>query len=278
MSYSRHFFAVSASITLAAGYLHAQDEPRILKLDANKDQTITKEEAGERWRFVERLDIDSDGSITPSEWKAAGSGGKGKRAPGALFDRLDSNKDGRVSKEEAPDRLWERISKADADGDGSISKEEIASLAPAGRSADQSGKKPATEEGRRKPKQGGSFDGSQFKAFIKRSDTNGDGKLQQDEVSNEIWSRISRIDSDGDGAIAPDEAERAAKMAGSARGGSSDKRSPAQMIAFYDKDGDGALAKSELSETMWARMSKADENADGKVSASELEQLFAGLY
>ncbi|MCX7420695.1 MAG: hypothetical protein NT013_14310 [Planctomycetia bacterium] len=42
-----------------------------------------------------------------------------------IFGRLDRNHDGKVSKDEAPEFLWERLSAADANKDGSISKEEM---------------------------------------------------------------------------------------------------------------------------------------------------------
>ncbi len=278
MNHPRLLFASTLLITFSAGSLNAENEPQILQLDADKDRTITREEAGERWRYIERLDSNSDGKVAPDEWKAAGARAQAKRSPKAIFDRFDANKDGAISKDEVPERLWERIAKADTDGNGAISKEEIAK-AGAGRNAQE--KKNArgqTQESDASPKEGGKFDGSRLVEFIKRSDSNNDGKLQQNEVSDEVWSRVNRLDRDGDGSISTSEVENAVKMSGATRSSEPGKRSPADFIAFYDKDEDGALSKSEISETMWARMSKADENADGKVSASELEHLFADRY
>ena len=54
---------------------------------------------------------------------------QGLKRPGLseLFDRFDKNKDGKLTKDEVPAPLWERISKADANHDGAVTKEELES-------------------------------------------------------------------------------------------------------------------------------------------------------
>lgn len=42
-----------------------------------------------------------------------------------MMERFDKNKDGKLSKGELPDPMWERISRADANGDAALSKEEL---------------------------------------------------------------------------------------------------------------------------------------------------------
>jgi Ca2+-binding EF-hand superfamily protein len=42
-----------------------------------------------------------------------------------LFERFDKDKKGVLTKENVPEPIWDRISKADANGDGSVSKEEL---------------------------------------------------------------------------------------------------------------------------------------------------------
>lgn len=41
------------------------------------------------------------------------------------FRRLDLNKDGKLTKEEVPDSLWRRMSRADADRDGAVTEDEL---------------------------------------------------------------------------------------------------------------------------------------------------------
>ena len=42
-----------------------------------------------------------------------------------FFTRFDENKDGKISADEAPERLKEHLSEMDKDGDGALSKEEF---------------------------------------------------------------------------------------------------------------------------------------------------------
>jgi hypothetical protein len=48
--------------------------------------------------------------------------------PTKIFDQMDSDKDGKLSKDELPDRIGERIVLADTDRDGALSKEELARM------------------------------------------------------------------------------------------------------------------------------------------------------
>ncbi|MFT3811546.1 MAG: EF-hand domain-containing protein [Micropepsaceae bacterium] len=73
---------------------------------------------GKRGEMFERLDADKDGKVTAEEARAGGS---------RLIDRADRNGDGVITPDEAP-RLFERI---DADGDGRITAEEFAAISAA---------------------------------------------------------------------------------------------------------------------------------------------------
>ncbi len=48
--------------------------------------------------------------------------------PEQIFTSLDANKDGKLTKDELPDPLRERVGLADADGDGGISKQELENI------------------------------------------------------------------------------------------------------------------------------------------------------
>lgn len=52
----------------------------------------------------------------------------GRLEPEKIFDALDANKDGKLTKDEMPDRLGERMALADLDRDGGVSKEELTTL------------------------------------------------------------------------------------------------------------------------------------------------------
>jgi hypothetical protein len=72
---------------------------------------------------IEKLDLDKDGKITREEFEAAGR----ERAEKA-FTKLDTNSDGAISKDEflasGPDRQAKAFERFDRNGDGVLTKED----------------------------------------------------------------------------------------------------------------------------------------------------------
>lgn len=54
-----------------------------------------------------------------------GGGHQGPRSPSFLLNQFDNNKDGKLTKSELPGFIWDRLAKADKNGDGEVSKDEI---------------------------------------------------------------------------------------------------------------------------------------------------------
>ena len=54
-----------------------------------------------------------------------GAGRQGPPSPSSLLEHFDKNKDGKLTKDELPEFLWNRLSKADTNSDGEITKDEI---------------------------------------------------------------------------------------------------------------------------------------------------------
>ena len=72
-------------------------------------------------RILERVDTDKDGKISKAEFDAEGS---------KLFAKLDRNSDGKVAENEMPQRHWARFGgkmfdRIDADKDGKVTKAEF---------------------------------------------------------------------------------------------------------------------------------------------------------
>lgn len=90
--------------------------------------------------------------------RGRGQGGQGRGIdPGAIFDQIDTDKDGFLSEEEIPAMLADRIKDADTDKDGKISKDEFTKALGAAVPA-QPAPAPGPEQPRPAPKEPGKED------------------------------------------------------------------------------------------------------------------------
>jgi collagen type III alpha len=83
----------------------------------------------------DKMDANKDGFLTPDELKRPGGpGGPGgeRPNPAEMFKRLDKDGDGKVSKEEAPERMKENFDKMDANKDGFLTPDELKAHRPEG--------------------------------------------------------------------------------------------------------------------------------------------------
>jgi len=185
------------------------------KIDADGDGLISEEEAGRgklqraimagTWGLIDKdavyaeIDADGDGVATKEEFRAANFGQIIQRAladartrmglpqrggpgqgGGGMIQRLDKDGDGKLSKDEVPERMAERFDKLDKDGDGFITAEEMQAMQRRGR------------DGQGGPQGGG---------MIKRLDKDGDGKLSKDEVPEKMAEHFDKLDANGDGVL-----------------------------------------------------------------------------
>lgn len=102
-------------------------------LDANRDGKISKEELAKAGEQFEKLDRNKDGQLDTRELFGftARAGGNRPNPPRAaqfvarLLEQYDANKDGKLSKDEIPDRGKERYTRWDADKNGELTKDEL---------------------------------------------------------------------------------------------------------------------------------------------------------
>lgn len=125
-----------------------------------------------------------------------------ERGPG-LFDRADSNSDGFVSKDEFAAGQTAMFGKLDANADGAVDQAEIDKAREAWHQRmNKPEKSEADAEGKRK--HGG---------FMKRLDTDGDGKITNAEFATAGDKMFARLDDNGDGMIAKEELPKRHKPA-----------------------------------------------------------------
>lgn len=114
-------------------------------LDRNRDGTIDKEEILAASASLAKLDRNQDGVLSPEELRPEFRGGgpaqqsAGDAAAARLLE-FDKNKDGALTSDELPERMLVVIERMDVDKDGRVTKEEIiaasarpATQTPAGR-------------------------------------------------------------------------------------------------------------------------------------------------
>lgn len=219
--------------------------------------------------------------------------GPPRRGPAAMFDKLDENDDGAISKDEisekAPDRLKEILKKSDADGDGKVTRKEFRAATkermeamkkrveqmrkdgPARRkpSAARRGRHPGPRKGDFKGRRPGRSSmqppgpprvPSMPKAeeIFKKFDKNGDGQLSKEEFvagAKKIQERMKHMLHHRRPPHHARRAYRGAPHCGRHACGPTAKRKPSKGKAIAKK--------------IIGRIKEADKDGDGKISKEE---------
>jgi Ca2+-binding EF-hand superfamily protein len=211
--------------------------------------------------------------------------------PPDLFRALDTDGDGRLSKEELS-RAAEVLMKHDKNGDGILTPDEL---------AEGLRRQPGLPGGPRPPGVPGvpgAADAGRFvDGMISRSDKNGDGKLSRDEVPELLRDRFDEIDRNKDGFIDKEELTAvgdrvrrrmregggppglqgrpgadgpASRPGGGAAINESNRERIAVFLREHDKDADGRVSAKEFGEQKGDEFKKLDLNGDGFLSPDEL--------
>jgi Ca2+-binding EF-hand superfamily protein len=209
---SKTMIVPALALGLGLSGLRAEEAPRWKQMDKDGDGKISQSEAPPAaWERLSKLDKDGDGSISPQEMAAMRPGGPGAPGgPDAFFKMMDKDTDGKITSSEAGER-WERLGKADKDGDGGVSREELAAVMKAAAGAGAGPGGPGGPGGRPNPQE-----------FFAKMDKDGNGGITEDEAPAEVWSRMSKADANSDGKVTPEEM-RTAKGGGGAGPGQGPK-------------------------------------------------------
>lgn len=252
------------------------------ELDKNADGKLTSGEISEeRKRFFEHLirvgDKDKNGELTkaefvegfkPDELKVAapqeggrpGAGRPGNFDPAQIFNRMDRNGDGKLTKEEIPEQAADRFKPLfDALGKNEITREEYMRTLP--RLAGGGQPQPGSPE------------------LFKQFDRNNDGKLTLDEVPEGMKQRFAEmLERAGKGKDGSFNAEEFARFGGRP-GGLVPGQSPEEMFGRFDGNKDGKVTLSEVPEparSMVERMlERTNKGKDGSLTLDEFRRAMA---
>lgn len=219
-----------------------------------------------------------------------------ERVAGA-FERFDANENGELAQEEVPERVWNRISSAEGEDENtSISAEELTAHLESriaereanegegdteqGRDREDRGDRNERRRNNRRTRSGNRIDRrgdgererptieQRVDAFFEANDTNSDGLINaSDEVSEELLARISDADTSevSDGVSAEELV--------SFHEARQQERQQTRFDRFFsrlDDDGNGGVTEDEAGRN-WERISAADADSDGSVTADELQ-------
>jgi Ca2+-binding EF-hand superfamily protein len=180
----------------------AQADARFARLDTNGDGVITADEfAARREANRERrggFGQRADGDIPPSSVPPQG---------GSAFDRLDTNHDGKVTRDEYRAEANARFDRLDTNHDGFIDQNEMAAMRHGGGGMGGGGMGGPGGMPPSGPAAAGEGDPAKHhhKSLIERADTNHDGRVSREEYRALADARFDKIDTNHDGFI--DQAE-----------------------------------------------------------------------
>jgi len=168
-----------------------------------------------------------------------------------MLKSMDTNGDGRISRDEYLAAAATKFQAIDAQHKGRVDAADIASSPAALERIDH-----------------------RAQALVDRLDHNGAGYVTSDEFVAAAQKRFARMDRNGDGRLTPDEMA-ADRRHGKHDGGGdkADKHAPAaqQRFARADANGDGAVTADEYIAAARKLYAEFDTKHDGKVTAAEIE-------
>jgi Ca2+-binding EF-hand superfamily protein len=210
------------ALAVAATGAHAQPgrgsflqfHPLLAALDANHDNTIDEAELTKAPAALRALDKNQDGRIAAEEMSpmmGRGRGGRGREEEGPqgsnaveeaikTYLSFDRNNDGKLVRDEVPERMQGIFDRADADKDGVLTADELRAMARAQQAASGGGREEGPGRGGRDGRGGAGMRDPIFAAL----DTDHDNAISVEEIAN-APAALKALDRNQDGKLTEDE-------------------------------------------------------------------------
>ena len=257
----------------------ATAEQLMALMDTNNDGKITMEEAPEELKAgFSFIDANSDGAIDLKEAQVMADYANNENVQstqsqptdGALTVEqamafMDTNRDGKITMEEAPEDWKAAFSFIDANGDGGIDLNELQVMADYVNNENEQSTQPQQ-----------STAGPTAEQIMSFLDTNGDGKITMDEAPEDIKTGFAFVDQNGDGGIDVKEAQimvdfNSSGQSPATAAATAPEYTIEQAMAFMDTNRDGKITLEEAPEDFKAGFSFIDANGDGGIDLNELQ-------
>ena len=220
--------------------------------------------------------------------------------PAEFIERIkgfDQNNDGKITKDEMPERMQAMIERLDTNKDGAIDNKELDAMKDriAQGGQQQQGQRPQGQQGQRPQ-----FNPADIIKRVKESDKNKDGKITKDEFPVQMQRMFPRIDTNQDGVIDREELavmeKRMAERGGQRPQGHPGQRPDAQpgqrpqgqpgqrpdaqpgqgrglpplpVLQALDTNQDGEISSDEIANAVKA-LKSLDKDGNGKLTMEEL--------
>ncbi|WP_421592237.1 EF-hand domain-containing protein [Shinella sp. M27] len=207
---------------------------------------------------------------------AAKGEGKHHQRHAAMIERLDTNKDGKVSSDEFKANATAAFKTFDADGNGQVTKDEIKARHAAFKAA-RKAVHDAADTDKDKARQAlhaaGPFMLPGAGKMFDRADTDKNGSLSQAEVLAAADTIFARRDGNKDGAL--DTADAGSMKGkghhGKGHHGKGGEERAERMLKRLDTDGDGKVSQTEMLAQATKTFERFDADKNGEVSKAEVD-------
>lgn len=200
---------------------------------------------------------------------AAKGEGKHHQRHAAMIERLDADKNGKVSLDEYKTNISAAFKTFDADGNGQVTKDEIKARREAFRDARKAVRDAAdADKGKARDalRASGPYMLPGAGKMFDRADTDKNGTLSETEVLASAEKIFARRDTNKDGAL-----DTADARPGKGHHGKGGEQRAARMMDRLDTNKDGKLSQDEMLARATRTFERLDTDKNGEVSKAEVD-------